>query len=491
MSDPTQVVDESRHGRTESGGDHEQAVEPSRRVGPRLGLALAAAAVMVTAGLVVRTADDPSEDSGLDTRSTLPSPIASQNAAAVDRDAVARSTESSIGLIHWTVASGDRSTLPAAVVRRADSGLVGRDDVGDSVWTSNDGTAWYLGDEAATTEVGGRRWSTVRDDGRRRLVEVTDAGRVPTRVTTHTQGRNGVVVAWEVPDEQPGVVEIDGDVFARLDRREEVPWRTVLAIGPSESYRVRITDGANEMLAESSGKTAPETVELSVRLDGGQAVLDDSTGVAVWNVEASPQVASPLDAVRPRLTTEWLLWNGRELESIEHPWASTDRVDVARIDDALIAVATISRDGDTRVWSTPDGVRWAPVELPIQPSPGSPIPVAASDDQAILTISDGTTTSHWSTTNAVTFERLVDVPGISNRSQGSFGWIAPDPRSLPRLQVSPDGIAWEVLDLSDQLGFDFSRWDTHIDAVAIGSSIHVVATRGTEHTLLVGTVVPS
>ena len=117
------------------------------------------------------------------------------------------------------------------------------------------------------------------------------------------------------------------------------------------------------------------------------------------------------------------------------------------------------------------------------------MPMAAHSGEVILTISNGVTTSHWSTADAETFTRLADVPGINKRSLGSFGWVAPDPRSSPRLRVSPDGETWEVLDLSAYLGFEASRWGTTIIATTIESSIYVIATAGNDRTLLVGTVI--
>ena len=96
----------------------------------------------------------------------------------------------------------------------------------------------------------------MRDDDRRRLVEVTEAGRVQTPVAARAKVRDGIDVSWEVPGEPLNMVEINGDLFARLDRREEVPWRSVLGIGPTDSYRVRITDGVHSlMFACDSGRT--------------------------------------------------------------------------------------------------------------------------------------------------------------------------------------------------------------------------------------------
>jgi hypothetical protein len=484
MSDPAKVAEPIHPG--VGGSDGARAVV-TPRLRPRRCVAMTAAALITAAGILVWTAGDRTTDSDPNRESTTEGSSAPPSDSIAERPVIADSTGSPIGVIRWTRVSGDQSTLPAAVVRQTNSGLVGRGEGGDQTWTSDDGSAWQFSDEAATTEVGNRQWSVVRDDDRRRLVEVTDAGRAQTPIAARATARDGIDVSWEVPDGQLSVVEINGDLFARLDRREDVPWRNVLGIGAGESYRVRITDGIHRVLAESSEDQTTPTIEFIARREADRVVLEDLAGAVVWSVAASP-TASALDAVATQVSAEWLRWNGRQLESIDRPWASKDGVGVVLLDDVLIAVATISRDSGARVWLSTDGLYWSPVELPAQPSPASPISLTTSVGQITLTISDGGTTSHWSTADAMTFDRLVDVPGINQRSRGTFGWLAPDPRSSPRLRVSADGAAWDVVDLSKQLGFDSSRWDTDIDAITIGSNIYVVATRGDERTLLVGTV---
>lgn len=396
--------------------------------------------------------------------------------------------ETSIGLIRWVSVQGDRSTLPAGVLTATGSALAGSSDGGELTWESRDGTTWSVSENVATTEVGGLRWSVVRDDERRRLVEVAAGLRRAPRFADSEASSDGLVVSREVPEGGSGVIAVGGDVFALLNRREEVPWSTVLGIAPSASYRVRVADGDRSLLAESSRETGEQTVELIARLDDGRVVLDNDQGVQVWSVEASPSAIEALDAVRPQVSLEWLRWDGQEFVSTDSPWQSTDRVEVAAVETGLVAVATVSLQGRERAWFTPDGLRWNSFEAPGEPSPASPMPMAARNGEVILTVSNGATTSHWSTADAETFTPLADVPGINERSLGSFGWVAPDPRSSPRLRVSPDGESWEVLDLSEQLGFEVSRWNTTIVATAIESSIYVIATTGNDRTLVMGTV---
>ena len=151
-------------------------------------------------------------------------------------------------------------------------------------------------------------------------------------------------------------------------------------------------------------------------------------------------------------------------------------------------MATVRLDGGPRVWSTVDGEQWTPVDLPVEPSENSPMPVTVGRDEIVLAISDGTVTSYWSTLDAAIFQQLPNVPGISRRSHGSFGWVAPDPRSSPILRVSQDGVTWVELDLSDELGYNAARWDARLEAIAIGDRIYVTSTLGERRMVLIGTI---
>ncbi len=460
-------------------------------------LAVAAVALVLVAGAVVwsiggrfGTADFDSGATSTSPARTSPvlSEVLPDVAEIIDRGPDV--TETSIGLIRWTSVQGDRSTLPARVVAATGPAVTGSNDGGELVWESHDGTTWQLNERAATTEVSGLDWSVVSDEDRRRLVEVTTGSRLPPRFADSETSRDGLVVSWEVPEGGSGVVDVGGEVFALLNRREEVPWRTVLGIAPSASYRIRMTDGDRVLLAESSPDAGDQAVELTARLNDGRVVLDNDEGVEVWSIAASPSAIEALDAARPQVSSEWLRWDGQQFVSTDAPWKPTDRIEVAAVDTGLIAVATVSLQRGERAWFTSDGLGWNSFEAPGNSSSTSPMPMAAHNGEVILTISNGATTSHWSTDDTETFTPLADVPGINERSHGSFGWIAPDPRSSPRLRVSPDGEAWEVLDLSAQLGFEASRWGTTITATTIESSIYVIATSSNDRTLLLGTVTP-
>jgi hypothetical protein len=492
MSDPEQVASQASRRPAVSGSDRGRRSRRPSRSNPTSNLVVAAVAMVLVAGAVVWSIGGPFGAADIDRGATSTSPARSEVLAdsAEINNLGPDATETSIGLVRWSSVQGDRLTLPAGVVAATGSTVAGRDDDGELVWESRDGTAWHLNESAATTEVGGLEWSVVRDEERRRLVEVATGSRLPVRFADSKASRDGLVVSWDVPQGGSGVVDVGGEVFALLNRREEVPWRTVLGIAPSASYRVRVAGGDRVLLAESSPKAGEQTVELTARLDDGRAVLDNDGGVEVWGVEAPPSAIEALDAVRPQATLEWLRWDGHQFVSTDPPWKPTDRVEVAPVDSGLVAVATVSRQRGERTWFTSDGLRWSSFEAPGEPSPASPMPMAARNGEVILTISNGATTSHWLTADAETFTPLADVPGINERSMGSFGWVAPDPRSSPLLRVSPDGEAWEVLDLSAYLGFEASRWGTTIIATTIESSIYVIATTGNDRTLLVGTVIP-
>lgn len=493
MSDPKQVGYQTPRHATVSGSDRDPPPRRPVRSHRTAKLVLAAVALTSVAGAVAWSIGSQFGATETDRGATSPEPTSPARSEVLPGVAEINNpkpdaTETSIGSIRWTSVQGDLSTLPAGVVATTGPTVAGRDDNGGLVWESFDGTTWELNESAAPTEVGGLEWSVVNDGDRRRLVDVTTGAPVPPRIGDSDASRDGLVVSWEVPEGESGVVEVDGGVFALLNRRAELPWRTVLGIAPSLGYSVRVTDGDQSFLAESSRDASERTVELTARLDDGRVVLDNDAGVQVWSVEALPSATEALDSVRPQVTLKWLHWKAQQFVSTSGPWGPTDRVEVAALDNGLVAVATVSLQSGERAWFTPNGVRWNSFAAPSVPSPGSPMPMAAHNGEVILTISNGATTSYWSTVDAETFTPLADVPGINERSLGSFGWIAPDPRSSPRLRVSPDGESWEVLDLSSYLGFEASRWNTTVIATTIESSIYVIATTGNDRTLLLGTV---
>lgn len=234
MSDPEQVGSHSSGRPLVSGSDRGRPSTHLSRIHLTASSAIGAVALLVVAGAVVWSIGGQFGDDDVDSGATPTSPARSEVLPEVAEinDRGPNMTETSIGLIRWISVQGDRSTLPAGVVAATGSAVTGRNDGGDVVWESLDGTTWQLTERAATTEMGGLEWSVVRDEERRRLLEVTTGSRLPPRFADSDASRNGFVVSWEVPDGGSGVVDVGGEVFALLNRREEVPWRTVLGIAP-------------------------------------------------------------------------------------------------------------------------------------------------------------------------------------------------------------------------------------------------------------------
>lgn len=396
------------------------------------------------------------------------------------------------GRINWERVVGDVDSLPASIVEAGDGRLLGRDDSGALSWISVDGSAWDgpradVGD----VELAGVRWSVDIDDGHRRLVFDAGLESMVASVVDPEPVRSGMVVSWEVRGAAPRdvLVEVDGLIFARLDRREEVDWRALLGIEPGDGYRVHVVgDDIDETFAFGDGSALFEPVELTARATVDGVTLSDEDGRELGVVSRGDPGGDVRDALTATVMSAWAGWDGARFHVVASPWSSSDVVEVAAIGDRAIAVATIKFDAGPRAWTTGDGVQWEAAALPVEPSDRSPLPITIGRNEVALSISDGTTTSYWSTSDAVTFEPLPQIPGINRRSHGSFGWIAPDPRSSPLLRISPDGDTWTELDLSEQLGYDAARWDGYLDAIAIGDEIYITSTIGQQRTVLIGNV---
>ncbi len=412
-------------------------------------------------------------------------------AAVSDRDDESV-VNASVGRIAWERVVGDVNSLPASIVAGADGGLLGRDDSGALSWISVDGSEWDgpRGD-VGDLELAGVRWSVDIDDGHRRLVLDAAGESMVAPVVDPEPVGSGMDVSWEVRGAaaRDVLVEVEGLLFARLDRREEVDWRALLGIESGDGYRVHVVgDDIDETFASGDGSVPVESVELTARATVEGVSLSDEDGRELGVVNRSDAKGDVRDALTATVASAWAGWDGARFHVVASPWSSSDIVEVAAVGDRAIAVATIKLDAGRRAWTTGDGVNWEPAELPVEPSDASPLPITIGGNEVALSISDGSTTTYWSTTDAVNFEPLPQIPGINRRSQGSFGWIAPDPRSSPLLRISPDGNTWTELDLSEQLGYDAARWDGHLDAIAIGDEIYITSTIGEQRTVLIGNV---
>jgi len=284
-------------------------------------------------------------------------------------------------------------------------------------------------------------------------------------------------------------LEIGGGVFARFDRRTEIPWRTVLGVGAVGAYVVRVDVDGQTLTFESPRRAPPVEADLTMRSDqsAGRAELVDGHGTTVWEFDTGG--LDPVDALRSTTRPTWLRWDGQRFVEIAAPWTFADRVAVIGVGDGALAVPTIDVNNSVdEVFWTSDGTDWQTVALPVPRSARSPVSVHAGNNAVVLSISSGDGTSSWSTTDGTTFHELPDVPGIERSSSGSFGHVAPDPRGNPLVRVSLDGQRWSTVDLSDELGTDSAQWNFTTDATAIGSTIYVTATNGDVRTLLIGTV---
>lgn len=398
------------------------------------------------------------------------------------------SVETAVGRIDWTTASGESTSLPAGVVGSAGGRLIGRDDSGATSWVSSDGTSWRRDDRAGVIERAGNRWSVVSSGADRLLLRDDETS--PAPVADQREARYGTLLAFTpgAADAADVVFEVNGETFARLDRHEAVDWRSSLDLQPGADVRIRVTSGDDEYALVEGAAAVHEAVELTARRHGDVVVVRNAAGAVVTTVGAVGTGDNVLPALRPQRRTAWARWHGDHFSIVSTPWSEHAFVEIAALDGRVIAVATSAAGDVPRAWTTTDGVLWEPAELPVAHVPGSPIPMAVGRDEVTLSISDGATTSHWSTTDGVNFEQLPDVAGIARRSRGSFGWIAPDPRGAPVVRISRDGLTWHDLDVSAQLGYDAARWDWQLDATAVGTEIYIVSTVGERRLVLVGTV---
>jgi hypothetical protein len=186
--------------------------------------------------------------------------------------------------------------------------------------------------------------------------------------------------------------------------------------------------------------------------------------------------------------TKWLRWDDEQFVEVSSPWPSGQWVEIVPVVNGVVALSVEPEKREVALWRTSDGNEWVQIDFPAAISNDGPLPSFSRGVGPILTVITSRGKSHWSTIDGHTFEELVAVPGVFDRSVGTFGWVAPHPRSYPLIRVSGDGASWEEVDLRELLGVDGSYWDLTIEVTAVGSTIYVVAERQESRVLLTGEV---
>ncbi len=407
--------------------------------------------------------------------------------------------ETSVGTIAWTRVEGDARTLPASIVALEGEVLLGTDD-SRGWWRSDDGGRRW--DSSAITaferQVGEETWVVRHGAGQATLMRPSDGGPavVELGASNNGVGDGYVVRADHVVDVNAGYpIELDGGLYVLARLRVGLPWSDIVNAAPDAPHRVQVAFGDRRITAVSGDfHERPIDILVARSIDGDERFeLLDATGATVWTMSADTGVPGVEvdDAIAGVTQVVWLHWSGARFAAVEPPWSSDDRVDIAVIPGGVLARSTSAPTREAALWHTVDGVVWTPVVLPAKPAARTPLPIRQGDDEAIITIFTERGPQAWSTRDGSTFDDLAEVSGVDRRSRGAFGWVAPDGRSAPRIRVSVDGEAWEVVDLRSLLGFEESRWDITLDARALGSTVYVIADRPDGRTLLIGEVQPA
>ena len=432
---------------------------------------------------VERTADEPADVAPSD-----------PSDAFVQLPPITPVSETAVGPISWTRIDGTTLRLPARVGPGDGDEILGSD--GSRRYVSIDGgRSWKVTTVSHDSRaVGGETWSVgppgtappvlTRSipDGEAEVLSDDPFGVVP-------RGWASTIVPSRYPaDGFP--VELTSEVFVLAERRLQLPWPVIAGDDPDGSFRVRVTTGERSVTAVAGDfhEMPVQQFTLSRTADGEwELSRPGEPDAAVWVFEAE-DLAGAFEAISGRTEVAWLRWNGDGFERTAVPWQDEHRVQMIELGDRFVAHSTDAAYQDTHLWTSTDGTTWSDVALPTSPRADYPINIAAGQDDVVVTILTEEGWTNWSTTDGEGFDLLPKIPGIGLRSKGEFGWIAPDPRSFPRIRVSPDGEEWETIDLRDPLGLDASSWDVSITARALGSTIFVIATSNGERTMLIGEV---
>ena len=289
-------------------------------------------------------------------------------------------------------------------------------------------------------------------------------------------------------------IEIEGGIYVLANRRARLPWEQIAGVTAGEPYRVEVGVDGGSFVAISGGDVeAMPVTELELQPVGATGRFDLMDGnVIAWTFDtnAGDLGVSAVDVVAGAWTASWLRWDGTAFVPEDTPWSRDDRVDVVATPGGVIARSVSAPDREAALWHTGDGLEWEEIQLPTPPAADTPLNIYQGDGDAIVTVFTDAGPTSWSTVDGRRFDELPHVSGIAARTRGTFGWVAPNARSAPRLHVSADGADWELVDLRSLLDLDDSHWDVAIDVRAIDSAIYVTVSRLSGRTLLIGDVSP-
>ena len=452
-----------------------------------------AVAVGVGIGISSRDLDGDDAGAGNETSSVL-TELAAPAAAGGGAQMPSAPTMTGVGPISWVRVDGDDASLPLRAAPLAADVLVGTDDT-TRRWTSDDGGLTWSDVDRVTVEreVGGVDWVLRLSGAETSLWQADGGGGVrPAEVdvaSAASRRADGYAIRTEIDaDDRP--IAIAGESFLPLRVRAELPWAEILGSSPGRPFRVEVdVDGRWIRAVAGDFHELPVTRLALSDTGSGRVELRDADDVAVWSFvpPAADDELSTAHVITGLPITMWARWDGDSFRRLETPWRRTDRVDVAATGDGVVARA-VGLDRRARLWRSTDGVAWADVRLPVEPSEGTPVGLVQGADEVIVTAFDRDRPVKWTTRDGLAFEELPDVPGIERRARGSFGWVAPPPRSEPQIRISADGVDWEVVDLRSMLELDASRWDVGLTVTVVGSEIFVAVDRPVGRTLLIGTV---
>jgi hypothetical protein len=409
---------------------------------------------------------------------------------------VGTSADTVVGSITWSRVEGDAMSLPARVTGGSDSGLFGDDEDGRR-WRSRDGGRTWVGDDVFDVQrrVGGVTWIVHHEGDRATLMRSTPNGAVAVDFAGENVMGSGFTISTELAVADGFPIEIEGAFYVLANRRARLPWERVAGVTAGQPYRVEVDvdDGAFVVISGGDVEQMPVT-ELALQPVGATGRFDLMEGnVIAWTFDTSAGDlgVSAIDVVAGAWTASWLRWDGNTFVPEATPWSPDDRVGVVATPGGVLARSLSAPDRQAALWHTSDGRNWEAVQLPAPPAANTPLDIYQGAGDAIVTAFTDAGLTSWSTVDGHRFDELPDVSGIAARTRGSFGWVAPNARSAPRVHVSADGVDWELVDLRSLLDLDDSRWDVAIDVRAIDSAIYVTVTRPSGRTLLIGDVKPT